>query len=109
MSPLTRTLQTATLGFPQDGERPGGNGVKMLAHESVRERFGRNPCDSRNTKQVLAQEFPHVDFSLIQDGPDIHMCNTTVCPERETEEDIDVRVSYSSALFSVSQNPRLSG
>lgn len=92
VSPLIRTLQTASLGFPSDGDRPGGGGVKMLAYESVRERFGRNPCDSRNTKEVLAKEFAHVDFSLIEDGPDPHMCNATICPVREEPEDIDARV-----------------
>ena len=47
------TSQTATLGFPNDGRRVAGGGVKMLAYEGIREKFGGNPCDSRRPKEEL--------------------------------------------------------
>ena len=58
VSPLTRTLETATLMFP-----PEVAPLPFVAVEHCREAFGGHPCDARRPARTLAREFPHVDFS----------------------------------------------
>ncbi|VVU95043.1 Histidine phosphatase superfamily (branch 1) [seawater metagenome] len=55
VSPLTRTLQTATCLFGK---------VDMIALEEIREIIC-NPCDLRIPLTESVLEFPHVNFSLI--------------------------------------------
>ena len=65
VSPMTRTLQTATISFPSlVGKFP------WLALESVREQSGFHPCDRRRTVSEYTTEFQHVDFSLVGDDED---------------------------------------
>ena len=52
-SPLTRTLQTASLCFP---------GARIVALEEVRETCNFR-CDGRRSLELIRPEFPHVDFS----------------------------------------------
>jgi broad specificity phosphatase PhoE len=65
VSPMRRTIQTATLSFPH----LIGN-IPWIAHENLRERCGIFPCNSRSTKLDLSRYFPHVDFSLITNDQD---------------------------------------
>ena len=95
VSPLTRTLQTATLAFAREGaERnhtstAGDNrkldeqNVPWLAHEAIRERFGRNPCDNRRNVAELSAEFKHVDFSLVATDVDPNPCSPDDCGQVE--------------------------
>jgi hypothetical protein len=67
VSPLTRALQTATLGFPPRTQQRLGSGggrtnvgsgddgaqLPVWAYEPLRERFGRNPCDHRRNVTEL--------------------------------------------------------
>ncbi len=97
VSPLTRTLQTATEMFPDAarsiaaaaiaasaavGGGAGGGGVSALippqvagqpsfvAIEMCREAHGGHPCDQRRSIALLRKDFPHVDFSLIDTDED---------------------------------------
>jgi len=76
VSPLLRTLQTAFLAFrgsiPESSEhhQEHKHGIKFIAFEHARERFGRNPCDKRRPVSELKRMFPMVDFSLITDDED---------------------------------------
>ena len=99
VSPLTRTLQTATLAFARSdggGEDGGGDAtmqassggkgktsknqdVPWVAYEPIRERFGRNPCDNRRTLKELGAEFQHVDFSLVATDADPNPCSPDDC------------------------------
>tara|TARA_B100000795_G_scaffold88464_1_gene64299 strand:+ start:184 stop:717 length:534 start_codon:yes stop_codon:yes gene_type:complete len=58
VSPLTRTLQTATLMFP---------GVKMVALECLKEYPQHTEiCNRRSPISTIGKLFPHVDFSDCQ-------------------------------------------
>jgi len=77
VSPLTRTLQTATLGFPPRTQRHIGSGggrtnvgsgddraqLPVWAYEPLRERFGRNPCDHR--RNVTELQVIRKSFSMV--------------------------------------------
>lgn len=65
VSPLTRTLQTASIAFPSGGPRP-----PMVATSLARERIGLHTCDRRRPRSALAVEFPHVDFSEVTSEED---------------------------------------
>jgi len=62
VSPLQRTLQTATLAFASISPPP-----LLLAYEELREQIGTHICDKRRNRSVAAAQFPHVDFSLIEE------------------------------------------
>uniref|UniRef100_A0A7S1THA7 Phosphoglycerate mutase family protein n=1 Tax=Compsopogon caeruleus TaxID=31354 RepID=A0A7S1THA7_9RHOD len=59
VSPLTRTLQTASLAFLPQAPTP------FLAHEAIREHLGVHVVNKRSRLSLLATQFPHVDFSLL--------------------------------------------
>ena len=59
-SPLTRTLQTASLCFP---------GARIVALEEVRETCNFR-CDGRRSLASIRPEFPAVDFSHVADDAD---------------------------------------
>lgn len=94
-SPLTRTLETAigvfanedwtsksqgkTLMSEQKGvearqvQRPAKSTAgcpPFIAHELCREHLGRHPCDKRRCTSHYRQQFPAVDFSLIETEED---------------------------------------
>lgn len=75
VSPLTRTLQTATLvlGSPLHDHAP-----PFVAHELVRERVDNFTCNARRPLSEVAPEFPGVDFSLISDDHDPAFGRVTV-------------------------------
>ena len=61
VSPLTRTLQTATNIFKNSGK-------KFVAIDELMEYpQGVHFCNKRKNKSELMKLFPHVDFSLIQE------------------------------------------
>ncbi len=95
VSPLTRTIQTATEMFPDaaraiaaaaaaSGATSTSSGVtaqslvppvvegypSFVAIEMCREAHGGHPCDQRRHISVLRREFPHVDFSLVHSDSD---------------------------------------
>jgi broad specificity phosphatase PhoE len=83
-SPNCRAVQTSLLVFQQylltrqlhcldeSGPTPNSSSIiPFLAHELVREQHGIHVCDQRRSISQLAMEFPHVDFTLIPDDPDL--------------------------------------
>lgn len=58
VSPLQRTLETASLLFP--GHR------NMIAMEFLREKRTGLPCDERKQAAEIEEEFPHINFSDIE-------------------------------------------
>jgi broad specificity phosphatase PhoE len=65
VSPLRRTIQTATFSFPNlVGQIP------WLAHEMLRERVGLYPCNRRRPISESSKFFPHIDFSNIEHDHD---------------------------------------
>lgn len=58
----TRTLQTASLAFPDD---------RLVAVELCREAFGLHPCDQRRPRSTVEKEFPTVDFSGVPSDEDV--------------------------------------
>ena len=57
VSPLQRTLHTASLLFPKH--------AKMEAHERLREKRTGLPCDERRPATEAAAQFPHISFATI--------------------------------------------
>ena len=71
---MTRTLQTASLAFPDIPEPAAGRAPLVrppfVATSLARERIGNHSCDGRRERVALEGEFPHVDFSEVADGAD---------------------------------------
>jgi broad specificity phosphatase PhoE len=65
ISPMRRTLQTATQSFPNLVEK-----VPWLALECIREQTGLHPCDKRLPISYHQENYPSVDFSLIESEED---------------------------------------
>lgn len=59
VSPMRRTLATATQSFPELID-----GIPWMANELLREMSGSHPCDRRRPILDLKSSFPHVNFSL---------------------------------------------
>uniref|UniRef100_A0A7S3JXA2 Phosphoglycerate mutase-like protein n=1 Tax=Aureoumbra lagunensis TaxID=44058 RepID=A0A7S3JXA2_9STRA len=74
VSPLTRTIRTATLGF-RDGPYP------FVATELARERIAQHKCDQRSKLSDLTNTYSHVDFSEIHSDEDILWLTKEVEPE----------------------------
>ena len=75
VSPLTRTLQTATLMFPN---------VPMIALECLKEYPQHiEICNRRSSIRIISMLFPHVDFQIVKQicnhGRMIHQLLTTTC------------------------------
>ena len=84
VSPLKRTLETATNCFPNLSGK-----IPWLAHESIREQTGLHPCDRRSKTSEYKTEFSHINFDLITDEEDpLYSRYSTV---REPDEDVAVR------------------
>lgn len=80
VSPLTRTLETATHMFPD-------RRVPFVAVELCREAHGGHPCDQRRPISVVKKEFTHVDFSGVATDED-----TWHNPDRrETVREVAIR------------------
>eukprot|EP00188_Purpureofilum_apyrenoidigerum_P002420 Plantae.Rhodophyta-Purpureofilum_apyrenoidigerum.ctg24988.p1 GENE.Plantae.Rhodophyta-Purpureofilum_apyrenoidigerum.ctg24988~~Plantae.Rhodophyta-Purpureofilum_apyrenoidigerum.ctg24988.p1 ORF type:complete len:230 (-),score=29.10 Plantae.Rhodophyta-Purpureofilum_apyrenoidigerum.ctg24988:160-849(-) len=62
VSPLTRTLQTASLAFPEEKS-------PMRAVEEIREVL-HHECDRRGTIEEVRVKFPHVEFGSNLDNED---------------------------------------
>eukprot|EP00965_Chrysotila_dentata_P183453 6058202-Pleurochrysis_carterae.AAC.2 len=67
VSPLCRAVQTAILTFDKS---ISDSRVSVIAHEDIRESFGRHTCDKRRTVSESKREFRDVDFSLIATDED---------------------------------------
>lgn len=103
VSPLLRTLQTATRVWGEaalpEGESPllvsrsgkfqhapiaPSRSLKFVANEWCRERTGVNPCDRRSNISIYRKDFPGVDFSEVQTDEDTWWHDT----KRETNEEV---------------------
>jgi broad specificity phosphatase PhoE len=63
VSPLRRTLQTASIAFEK-------HRVAFLAEESCREILDSFPCNQRHSISSSRADFPHVDFNGIEHDAD---------------------------------------
>lgn len=86
VSPMRRTLQTATLSFPHLKHK-----IPWLALECLREVTGMHPCDRRLPIPVHAESHGHVDFSLIEDVQDPMYHKYTEAKTREPDDDVKLR------------------
>lgn len=65
VSPLNRTMQTASIAFPQlKGKIP------WIALENLREQTGLHPCDRRRSISEHKEQYQHIDFSNVADDKD---------------------------------------
>jgi broad specificity phosphatase PhoE len=106
VSPLTRTLETGTLMFPDSrataasggggsAGSSGGSAPPFVAIEMCREAFGGHPCDQRRPLSVVAKEFAHVDFGLVGTDEDTwHDPN-----RRETVREVSIRADRFLAIL----------
>lgn len=66
VSPLFRTLQTATIALSTIPTLA----APLIACEEVRERYGQHVCDRRSRVEDVAGIFPTVHFARVQKGDD---------------------------------------
>jgi broad specificity phosphatase PhoE len=83
VSPLTRAIETAAIGL-----RHVWGSVPVLALEVARETLGKNWCDKRRPLSVLREEFPAVDFRLMDPVEE----DPWWTPQRETDAHLQLRV-----------------
>eukprot|EP01083_Nonionella_stella_P316670 1149448_1 len=65
VSTLIRALDSASVVFRHNRFR-----VPFLALETLRERYGKLPCDKRSSLRFLEDRFPHIDFGTVQKNED---------------------------------------
>lgn len=66
VSPLTRTLQTASIAFQSGVKAP------LIVREEVREVLGKHVCDQRRSISVVREEFPSAYFGdHLEDADDL--------------------------------------
>jgi broad specificity phosphatase PhoE len=82
-SPNCRALQTGALVF----ESLKGK-VPFIAHEMIREENGVHLCDKRRATSRQIQEFPMIDFSLLESEEDVMF----YADRRETKVEVATRV-----------------
>lgn len=70
VSPMHRTLQTATHCFPHLIVHEKRTKIPFVAVENIREQSGLHPCDNRFNIDVHQQHYQHVDFRLIDSNED---------------------------------------
>lgn len=91
VSPLQRTLQTATLAFGG----PDGFPCPVVAVEACRERWGGHYADRRRPLCEAARQFPAVDFSSVEHNVDA----LWKLDERETLAHVGARACEVVALI----------
>jgi len=79
VSPLIRTLETATV------LRETIN-ANVIVVEEIREHYGQYPCDKRKSTKVLSKQFPHFDFTLLEEE------DTLWTETREPQDQLHARV-----------------
>lgn len=82
VSPLSRTLQTASIALA----RAGSLKIPLVADERIRERNGVLFCDKRSPKEDVMHLYPNVDFGNIAPGED-----NLFSMIRETEDELASR------------------
>lgn len=90
VSPMRRALRTATLIFENHPSKP-----KLLALPMIREIFASS-CDIPREFAKIKEEFPHVDFSLIEALPNPRLWFL------DTVQEDDIRKAISDAVL---ENP----
>lgn len=84
LSPNCRALQTGVIIFQHLVDKD----VPFVAHEMAREENGVHICDKRRPTSLQAQEFPMVDFSLLETEEDVLFRND----RRETKLELGNRI-----------------
>ena len=92
VSPLTRTLQTATNIFPE-------NNIPMIALDSIKEYpQGKHTPNIRKNKNELKLLWKNIDFDLIEK-------NDSFIGKEETEEQLNKRVEdFKNYIRSINKN-----
>ncbi|RYG96422.1 hypothetical protein EON65_54425 [archaeon] len=83
VSPMSRTLQTASHSFPHLQHK-----IPWVSIECIRERTGLHPCDKRRALSVYKQQYTYVDFDHIHHEEDPLFPKYTL---REPEEQVKAR------------------
>ena len=83
VSPLKRTLQTATEIFKKTS-------IPIIAFELAREYpIGGHTCNKRSSKEYLMNTFPNINFDGIKEGED-HLWDPD---EQESIHELDLRIN----------------
>jgi broad specificity phosphatase PhoE len=86
VSPLNRTMQTASYSFPHMKGK-----IPWIAIENLREQTGLHPCDRRKSISEHKTKYAHVDFSNIAHDKDPLYYNYRL---REPNADVVVRAKH---------------
>lgn len=83
VSPMNRTIQTATLCFPSLVNR-----IPWIAVEDLRETTGIHPCDKRLTKSEHKAAYNHVNFDEVasETDPIYHLYTYTREPDKDVQK-----------------------
>jgi broad specificity phosphatase PhoE len=65
VSPMNRTIQTASESFPHLVNR-----IPWIAVEHIREQTGHHPCDKRLSVSEHSIKYPHIDFGHVSSDND---------------------------------------
>jgi broad specificity phosphatase PhoE len=84
VSPMHRTIQTASYGFPLLLGK-----IPWIAIENLRETTGLHPCDRRRPISEHMEHYPHIDFSHVLDDID-PLYHLYTC-EREPDAHVALR------------------
>jgi broad specificity phosphatase PhoE len=102
VSPLTRTLQTAQYTWTghhshtnDDDDYNHNDNIKIQAHEACREDLGVLRCNQRQSRSTLIQQFPNIDFSLLDNDHDTLFQHTTwETPTHKAQRIYDFMTNY---------------
>jgi broad specificity phosphatase PhoE len=82
VSPLKRTLQTATEIFKD-------HSVPIIALDYSREYpLGEHTCNKRSSKELYMKDFPHINFDDLQTNPD----ELWLSHRKETMDELNTRI-----------------
>jgi broad specificity phosphatase PhoE len=85
LSPQCRALQTGVMVF---AHLVANASIPFMAHEMVREENGVHVCDMRRPTSKQAEEFPMVNFGLLETQEDVMFRND----RRETKLEVGLRI-----------------
>lgn len=96
VSPLARAIQTAYITFGDHS--PKKVNIPWIAHEDCREEMGLLMCNKRRPLSHIQEDYPDIDFSLIEHEEDVPFdaigTDRRESPKEKTDRIYDFLVNY---------------
>jgi broad specificity phosphatase PhoE len=98
VSPLARAIQTAYLTFQDHVPSANTANIPWVAHEDCREEMGLLMCNKRRPLSHIQEDYPDIDFSLIQHEQDVPFdaigTDRRESPKEKTDRIYDFLTNY---------------